>query len=260
MKSRSPAVDAIILAAGRGARLSESNPDSRPKCLLEIGGRSLLSRMLEALARWGIRHCHIVIGYEGNQIVDHVETLLVRPEVSFHYNSRYTEGSVISLAVARDVLMSGRDIVLMDADVLFHPGILGRLIGSEIDNCYLMDRGFEPGAEPVKIALRNGEMVEFSKHLPSGLAYDKLGESVGFFRFSAACASRIAERCDGFVESGRGEEPHENALREELLARPEDFGVEDITGLPWLEIDFSEDIERANQQILPAIRAEHPEY
>ena len=251
---------AIILAAGRGSRLAQLNPDDRPKCLLEIGGRSLLERMLESLSQSGVRRCTMVIGYEADRIVEHVGMLRTRPEVSFHYNSRFEEGSVISLGVARDILSAGESVLVLDADVLFHPQILERLVNSSVENCFLIDRDFVPGAEPVKIAVKGGRMVEFRKQLPPGLEYDSLGESVGFFRFGAVGAGRIARRCARFDRDGRGDAPHEEVLREALLERPDEFGFEDITGLPWLEIDFPEDIERARNKVLPAIRADHPEY
>jgi len=45
-----------------------------------------------------------------------------------------------------------------------------------------------------------------------------------------------------------------------LLAQPEDFGYEDVSGLPWIEIDFPEDVERAGAEILPSIRRDWPDF
>ena len=94
--------------------------------------------------------------------------------------------------MAREALESGEPVVVMDADVLYHPGILRKLLDSDVENCYLLDRGFTPGDEPVKIAVKDGLMVEFRKQLADGLSYDIIGESVGFFRFGPECAKRIA--------------------------------------------------------------------
>ncbi|HMB59925.1 MAG TPA: hypothetical protein VKN35_08435, partial [Xanthomonadales bacterium] len=102
----------------------------------------------------------------------------------------------------------------------------------------------------------DGQIVEFRKSLPDGLKYDQIGESVGFFRFDANCAKRIALECTRFENEGLTDSPHEEALRNVLLERPESFAVEDVTGLPWIEIDFPEDVERARSEILSAIRAE----
>ena len=148
----------------------------------------------------------------------------------------------------------------MDADVLYHPGILQRLVETKEENCYLLDRDFQPGEEPVKIAVRDGVMVEFRKQLAGSLSYDLLGESVGFFRFGPACAATLAEECAMFDTEGLDDAPHEEVLRNVLLANPGSFAYEDVTGLPWIEIDFPEDVVRASNEILPAIRNDFPDF
>lgn len=251
---------AIILAAGRGSRLGPDNPDALPKCLLELGGRSLIARHLDLLYRFGIRTMDLVLGYRAQSIIDHIATLDSRPDVAFHFNPRYELGSVLSLLAAGEALRSGRDILLMDADVLYHPEILQRLVESPVENCYLLDREFEPGDEPVKIALHDGQIVDFRKQLPEDLDHDELGESVGFFRFGPRAAECIADECARYESEGLGDAPHEEALRDVLLSCPLAFGFEDVTGLPWVEIDFPEDVERARDVVLPAIRAQSPEF
>jgi len=251
---------AIILAAGQGNRLSEFNPDARPKCLLEFGGKSLLARQMDSLFSCGVNQVTLVVGYEADQVIDHVGTLSTRPEVAFVYNPAYTDGSVLSLLAAKDSLTNGTSVLVLDADVLFHPQIMRSLVDSPIPNCYLIDRDFAAGDEPVKIAVQQGKMVEFRKKLPADLEYDTLGESVGFFKFSGDCAATIAHICAGYKTEGLLDAPHEEALRDVLLASPSDFDCEDVTGLPWLEVDFPEDVERAIKEILPAIRKDHPDY
>lgn len=249
---------AIILAAGRGSRLAEHNPEARPKCLMEFGGQSLLARHLDLLSRCGVHQVDIVVGYEADQIIEHVATLISRPDVSWHFNPRYELGSVLSLWAAEETLQSGQPVIVMDADVLYHPAILQRLVETDIENCYLLDREFEPGDEPVKIAVNRGVMVEFRKQLAAGLEYETIGESVGFFRFGPEFAAIIASECARFDREGLSDAPHEEALRNVLLAKPQAFGFEDVSGLPWIEIDFPEDVVRAADEILPAIRADFP--
>lgn len=251
---------AIILAAGRGSRLLRLNPDQRPKCLLEVGGRSLLSRQLQLLDARGIRRADLVLGFEADRIVEEVARLAPRPEVAFHYNPRFEQGSTISLWAAQETLTAGVSVLLLDADVLFHPAVLDALVETKVENCFLLDREFEPGDEPVKIAVRDGAMIEFRKQLPGGLEYDILGESVGLFRFGPEAARRIANRCAAFEAEGLADSPHEEVLRAELLDRPGEFGYVDITGLPWIEIDFDEDLRKAREEVLPAIHQACPEF
>ncbi len=251
---------AIILAAGRGSRLAEYNPAGHPKCLMEFGGHSLLARHLDLLYRFGIKRVDLVVGFEADRIIDHVAGLRSRPDVSYHFNPRYLQGSVLSLWAAAETLRAGAPVLVMDADVLYHPDILQRLLQTPVENCYLLDHEFLPGDEPVKVALRDGLMVEFRKRLAEDLQYDSLGESVGFFRFGPEMAALIADTCARYDAEGLGDAPHEEALRDLLLARPAAFGFEDVSGLPWIEIDFPEDIQRAEREILPAIRRDYPDF
>ena len=251
---------AIILAAGRGNRLADFNPDGRPKCLLEFDGRSLLARQLDVLFQLGVNKATLVVGYEADRIIEHVGTLDSRPEVAFVYNPAFEEGSVLSLLAAHEAMRNNDTVLVLDADVLFHPRIMQNLISSNHENCFLIDRDFAPGDEPVKIAIHKGQMVEFRKALPADLKYQTLGESVGFFKFNGNIAIKIAQICDGYKTEGLLGAPHEEALRDILLALPRAFACEDVTGLPWLEVDFPEDVERAIKQVLPAIRTDYPGY
>ena len=241
---------AIILAAGVGKRLNQNR--ALPKCLLGFNGRSLLERHLSALAAVKVDNVTLCVGYEASQIAAAI-TAIANPKTLMLHNPQYRQGSVLSLWTARNTLKSGDSVLIMDADVLYHPNILVRLVESPQANCLLLDRDFEGGDEPVKICLDAGRIVEFRKHIPAGLKYNLVGESVGFFKFDAMTALRLATYADAYAASGRGNEPHEEALRDLVLDRPEEIGVADITGQPWVEIDFPEDVQRAKEVILPEL-------
>lgn len=245
---------AIILAAGQGKRLAKFIPEGLPKCLLEIGGRSLLSRQMEVLYRLGVTHATLVVGYAADAIIEHVGTLAVRPEIALVYNPVYTRGSVLSLGAAKQVNTNSESVLVLDADVLFHPHIMQRLVESEHENCFLIDCDLDPRDDSVKIALRNDRIVEFRKTLPAGLEFETLGKSVGFFKFDGNIWFKIAQVCDGYRSEGLLGAPQEEALRDITLALPAAFACEDITGLPWIELDVPEDVERAIKHVLPAIK------
>ncbi|MEX2482899.1 MAG: phosphocholine cytidylyltransferase family protein [Gammaproteobacteria bacterium] len=241
---------AIILAAGVGKRLQLAHHG--PKCLLEFGGVSLLERHLDALEAAGIGDVTLVLGHASGAVERTIPARWTK-RVLVHYNPLYTLGSVVSLWTARATLLSGDDVLVMDADVLYHERILARLVTSPNANCFLIDRDFTPGDEPVKICLDRGRIVEFRKQIAPGLRYNALGESVGFFRFDAATATRLAALTAAYAADDRREQPHEEALRELALAADCAVGVEDVTGLPWIEIDYPDDVRRATQEILPRL-------
>ncbi len=120
----------------------------------------------------------------------------------------------------------------------------------------MIEREFGDGDEPVKIAINKGRMVGLREALPAELEFDTLGESVGFVKFNGEIATRITQTCAGYNTEGLMDAPHEEALRDVLLEMPSAFACEDVSGLPWLEVDFPEDVERAIKQVLPAIQHE----
>ena len=135
-------------------------------------------------------------------------------------------------------------MVLMDADVIYDDRLLARLIGSAAADCLLLDRNIEPGDEPVKICVQDGHIADFHKR-PTR-AYQWHGESVGFFRLSAATAAELARRAEAYVSGGRRGEEYEEPIRDMILdSAPGRFGFEDISGLPWTEIDFPDDVAKA---------------
>lgn len=246
---------AIILAAGIGQRLGK-NGENQPKCLLRFDNQSLLERHLTYLRLFQIDEIFIAVGYQAEIVQHHISMLGLGDWVSTIYNPAYTQGSLISLWTLRTHLAAGDDVILMDADVLYDVRILGQLCRTHQSNCFLLDREFEMGEEPVKLCVKGQQLVEFRKQIAADLSYDFAGESVGFFRFSSAIASRLAEQLEHYVSAKRYEEPYEEAIRDLLLETPDEFGYEEITGLPWIEIDFPEDIQKAQKIILPNLHNE----
>ncbi len=242
---------ALILAAGVGRRLS-SESNRPPKCLLEFGGRSLLSRHLNTLENLGVHEIVVGVGYRANSVRQAITLHKPKANVQLVHNPDYEQGSIVTLWQLRHHLSDGKDVLLMDADVLYDPRILERLVNSVHCNCLLLDRDLEAGDEPVKVCVRDGQLIEFRKKVRVNADY--CGESVGFFRFSADIAQQLAETCRRYIAANRREEPHEEALRDLLLSSPEKFGFEDITGLAWIEIDFTDDINRAKTEVLPLFK------
>lgn len=224
---------------------------------------SLLERHLHLLRAVGITDVTIVVGHEHQQIAAELERLDWQPRPTLVLNPQYTLGSVVSLAAAADTMTDApADVLVMDADVLYDGRMLDALVGADATTAdaprhadrLLIDRGFEPGDEPVKLCLRAGRPVELRKKVAEGLEYDTWGESVGFFRFSPTRAAQLAAICRAYVADGRGTAPHEEAVRDLLLEQGEYFTAADATGLPWLEIDFPADVARARDTILPLLQ------
>ncbi len=245
---------AVMLAAGAGIRLGSAVAERPPKVLLRFGDKSLLQRHIEILMRHGVDELILGVGYQQDEIEQEIADLCAEDFVRTVFNKDYDEGNIVTLWSLRDELCCGEPVLLMDADVLYDEALIGRLVMSRHENCLLLDRAFTPGDEPVKLCIRNGEIIEFRKWLSA--EFDFCGESAGLFKLSARVAEKIIAQTKLYIMQGRRRESYEEAIRDVLLtSQRHTFSFEDITGLPWIEIDFAADVERATCEILPRILA-----
>ncbi len=245
---------AIILAAGFGLRLQQPEGAQFPKCLLKFDGVTLLERHLQMLDAAGIDDIVLALGFRPELVEAELNRIRWPRAVEIVLNERYDLGSVLTVHTVAEALSAGGDVLLMDADVLYDERILGALVRGDTANRLLIDLDFESGDEPVKLCLKDGVPVELRKQVAAGLVYDSIGESVGFFRFDAAMGRRLAEITASYLESGRANQPHEEAVRDLLLERGDMFDVADVTGAPWIEIDFPDDVRRAASEVLPQLQ------
>ncbi|HVO46985.1 MAG TPA: NTP transferase domain-containing protein [Steroidobacteraceae bacterium] len=246
---------AILLAAGRGLRLQQPEDQQLPKCLLQFGGLTLLERHLRLLRTAGVQEIVLALGFRHELVQAELDRIQWQPRPAVVLNPGFELGSVLTVHTVAEAMTRGGDVLLMDADVLYHEGIMTALVaGAGPVNRLLIDRDFEAGDEPVKLCVRAGVPVELRKQVTAGLQYDTIGESVGFFRLDEVAARRLAAIVAGYVDSGRSNMPHEEAVRDLLLERSQVFEVADVSGLPWIEIDFPNDVKRAAQEVLPQVQ------
>jgi choline kinase len=238
-------VRGVILAAGKGARLNGTT-GNKPKCLLRVGGRTLIERQIDVLRSFGIDDIVLVIGCRAD---------LVRRAcghgVTYIENTRFAQtNSLYSLWLARPLLAGG--FVVMNCDVLFHPQMLSDLLTARHENALLISYDDGPlGDEEMKIRTRCGRVVEISKQLEATSAD---GENVGVAKFGAAGARVLIEILDRRVAAGGLRDWAPRAFGDFALTHP--LYAVGTRGLPWTEIDFSEDYERAVNEVLPAIEAD----
>lgn len=226
---------AILLAAGRGRRLESG----APKCLLSIAGTSLLERHLRCLAEAGVAAVTIVVGYERHRIADALPGIAAGVSVELVDNAQFTRGSILSLQIAADRLVAGG--IWMDADVLYPAALLRRLVESAHENCVLLDGRAEESGEEMMLGTRAGRVETIARRVGSG--WDVAGESVGFFKVGQAGGAVMKRILDEEIAAGRVDQEYEAALDRAFKEIP--FGFERVDDFAWTEIDFQEDVEKA---------------
>ena len=243
-----------MLAAGIGVRLGNSGTRNVPKVLLRFGNKSLLQRHIDILKRNGIEELVLGVGFHREEIEQEIAALGAEGFVRTVFNPDYEAGSVVTLWTLRDELYRGGPVLLMDGDVLYDHRLMKRLVTSDHANCLLLDRVAALDDEAVKLCIRDGEIVEFRKWLSAEL--DFCGESVGFIKMSARVAESVIAQTQLYLGQDRRHDPYEEPVRDVILtSRRGTIAYEDVTGLPWIEIDYAVDVERASAEILPRIAA-----
>jgi choline kinase len=223
--------------------------------MIEIGGKSLLEWHAQRLQEVGVRRAVVITGHEREQIARELPRLAKTYALQMEEipNPDYMEGSVISFHVSLpSLLKEQQSSLLMDGDVLYPGEILQRLIDSQHASALLIDRLYSTADDdPVLVPILGGRPVEFRKKWVG--KSDQVGESVGFFKVAPqdveVLASETSERASG---TGRLDS-YDEIVRSLVLAGR--FGFEDVSGLPWTEIDFPQDVDYANREVLPAIIA-----
>ncbi len=239
---------AIIFAAGMGRRL-QAVTHGRPKCLMPIGGQTLLSRHMECLVRLGVTKVVLVVGFAQEYIRSAIAAEPFAGEIRWVVNEQFVRGSIMSLWAAKDEMVE--DVMLMDADVLYAQEILARLIRSPLPTALLMDETVKQESEECMVAVRAGQVISLSKILPA--VYDEAGEGVGFLKVQQQDIPPLLQSVQACIDAGKLDMEYEDALKDFFQQVP--VGYEKIGGWPWVEIDFPEDIDRATSQTLPAMLA-----
>ncbi|MGE5803330.1 MAG: NTP transferase domain-containing protein [Gemmatimonadota bacterium] len=234
---------AIVLAAGVGSRLRPLT-DDRPKCLLEVGGRTILDRQLDDLRHCGVTEVVAVVGYCSEQI-----RARYGDSVRYVANERYEQtNSLYSLWLARQELMSGA--LILNSDVLAPRRLFERLLAASAPDAILVELGnaFEP--EDMKVRLNGRRVVDFGKRLPQEQSH---AHNVGVAKFCTEGARHLGECLERLITTGHENDWAPAAFREFAAKWP--LTAVDTDGLPWIEIDFVEDLTRARVDIEPTFLA-----
>ncbi len=214
-----------------------------PKCLLSLGGRTLLDRQLELLASLGVDDVVIVTGH-GAEPVRAACAGRARCVHNLHYE---VTNSLYSLALT-EAEAGGRSMLLLNSDVVVHPVLVERLLDAPAENALLVDHDARLDDEAMKVVVSGGRVLAVDKGLDPNTAD---GENVGIVKFGADGALALFEAARALLSDGRLSAWAPAAYQEMLAQAP--IAAVPTGGLPWIEIDVPEDLARAEREIVPRI-------
>ena len=239
---------ALILAAGRGTRIRSIHGE-RPKCLISFEGEAILDHQINGLFAAGIREIGIVVGYESQQIVRHIETRYreYRHRFSFIYNPKFeATNNIYSLWVARDWIR-GDAFMCLNADVLCTPDILIRGARTTAPISMIIDPDWRD--ETMKVIIREGRVVKMSKKISRD---EFSGTYIGITTFSFEAQQEFFQSLDRLVGEGRVNEFF-NVAVQDLADSGMQVGFTSTKGFPWAEIDDPADLAFASEHVFPKL-------
>ena len=231
----------VILAAGMAKRLRPLT-DDKPKCLLEVGGKTLLQRTVDAMISAGVKEFVVVTGYRENMIREFLTIRYPQSTINFIDNPDYEHNNnIFSLWLAMQKL-HGQEVLLMDSDILCDPEAVRRV--ARKTNPALAMQQHELGEEEMKIVVDEaGRITEISKTCSPA---DAIGESVGIEKMTPAYTEAIYQELRKMIlDEGLIDIFYERAF-ERLIPQGHTFEVVDTTDLFSYELDTPEDLEKAS--------------
>lgn len=222
----------VILAAGMGSRLGRS----LPKPLTQLSdGRSIMRQQHDNIrAAFGSdARVTTVVGYRAESIVE------AFPEADYVYNDSYDQTNT-SKSLLRGLGKTGRSGVLwMNGDVVFDPRVLGRAVALiEADRSFVTVNTSKVSDEEVKYTVTaDGHIDELSKTVRGGV-----GEAVGINYISSRDKKAFMRQLQRVDDQDYFERGLELAIAEDGVR----VAPLDISDLYAVEVDFAEDLERAN--------------
>ena len=236
---------AIILAAGRGSRLNHIT-DGKPKCLVEIAGRTLLDWQTAALKIAGIDDITVLRGY--------MKELIVGKHINVIDNPRWSETNMVAtLYCARDILAKYPAVVAY-SDILYHPSIITGLMKAESGITITYDTLWESlWSERFTDPLKDAEtfQTEKGKVTAIGEKTDQIrhiqGQYMGLLKFTPAGWQEVERLLSG-LDADRRDRLDMTSMLRLLIQRGISVRAMAISGR-WCEIDSAADLNLYQRKI-----------
>jgi len=242
----------MILAAGMGRRLKELTQNNT-KCMVKVNGVTLIDRVLHQLDSLGLERIVIVVGYEGQKLIDYIATLDIATPIVFVDNPIYDKtNNIYSLALAKDYLVED-DTLLLESDLIFEDSVLRLLLDDPRDTLTLVDK-YESWMDGTCIKI--GEDDSIDAFIPGKkFRYEESAEyykTVNVYKFGREFSKKkYVPFLEAYSSALGNNEYYEQVLRVIVMLDEPGIKAKKLSGQLWYEIDDIQDLDIASSMFAP---------
>ncbi|MCR5060496.1 MAG: aminotransferase class I/II-fold pyridoxal phosphate-dependent enzyme [Saccharofermentans sp.] len=245
-------MQAIILAAGMGKRLKDLTQNNT-KCMVKVNGVTLIERMLNQIDNLHLSQIVIVVGYEGQKLIDYIDTLHISTSIHLINNPIFDKtNNIYSLALAKDWLLKD-DTLLFESDLIFEDSVLEMLIDDPRETLALVDK-YESWMDGTCVKLSEDDTIE--EFVPGKkFRFDEIHEyfkTVNIYKFSQHFSrSHYVPFLEAYQSALGQNEYYEQVLRVITMLDKPEIKAKRLNGQKWYEIDDIQDLDIAESIFTP---------
>lgn len=245
-------MQAIILAAGMGSRLKELTKNNT-KCMIKVNEVTLIDRMLHQIEKHNLDKIVIVVGYEGQKLVDYVKTLGIHTQIEFVENPIYNKtNNIYSLWLAKEHLLKD-DTLLFESDLIFEDSVIDLLLDDERETLALVDK-YESWMDGTCVKINDEDDIE--AFIPGKkFKYDEINDyykTVNIYKFSKSFSeTHYVPFLDAYIKALGENEYYEQVLRVITMLDYPEIKAKRLSGQSWYEIDDVQDLDIATSIFTP---------
>ena len=239
-------MQAIILAAGMGKRLGEYTQNNT-KCMVRVGGETLIERVLGQLDKLQLSRIIIVIGYKGAELKDYLSTVSVQTPLVFVENPIYDKtNNIYSLYLAKDY-MREQDTLLLESDIIMEDAVLEKLVKHPYPDLALVDK-YESWMDGTVVTIDEENRIQ--RFIPnSQFRYEEIPDyykTVNIYKFSQTFSEHMyVPFLEAYSAALGNNEYYEQVLRVITMLDNSTLRALPLEGEQWYEIDDVQDLDIA---------------
>lgn len=239
-------MQAIILAAGMGKRLKELTSNAT-KCMVEVNGEMMIHKTLMHLEKLNLNKIVLVVGYEGQQLMDYVNSLGLKTPVEYVVNDVYYKtNNIYSLYLAKEYLLQD-DTLLLESDLVYEEAVIRKLVDTPYPSLVLVDK-FESWMDGTCITVDEDDNITsfVSKREFDFTKTDEYYKTVNLYKFSKNFSEKYyVPFLEAYCNAMGLNEYYEQVLKVITFLGDLEIKAVKLNGEKWYEIDDVQDLDIA---------------